>query len=246
MPQLDSWAPTPRPWKIRPINRYVSVLLRLRNTHKFHWCLSHNQSSWWITTGLLGQNGSRRSLVGGTQRSGNQLWAFGSLLFPIPWPNYQGPTGTNEGCHQTITFLLSYIVVHEIFLSHQLSYFLTTSQGNDVGTQYSSVIFCEDEKQTKIANSVKEEVQRLVDAGKIKYAGKTVHTAIVGANRFYAAHEEHQAYLEKNPLGYCNHFYRFKDWPVLNWGFGSSILKKKEKASTPNRNWLLPLDFAVE
>lgn len=102
------------------------------------------------------------------------------------------------------------------FFSHQLSLFLTTSQGNDVGTQYASVIFCEDEKQTKIANSVKEEVQRLVDAGKIKYAGKTVHTAIVGANPFYAAHEEHQAYLEKNPLGYCNHFYRFKDWPVLN------------------------------
>ena len=90
-------------------------------------------------------------------------------------------------------------------------------QGNDVGTQYASLIFCQDEKQKKIAQNIKDEVQRLVDAGKIKYAGKTVHTPIVDANPFYPAHEEHQAYLEKNPTGYCNHFYRFKDWPVLNW-----------------------------
>ena len=84
------------------------------------------------------------------------------------------------------------------------------NKGNDVGTQYASVIFCQDEKQKQIAQRVKDEVQRLVDAGKIpQYAGKTVHTQIVNANPFYPAHEEHQAYLEKNPLGYCNHYYRY-------------------------------------
>ena len=93
---------------------------------------------------------------------------------------------------------------------------LSLEQGNDAGTQYASVIFCEDEQQKKIAQSVKDEVQQLVDAGKIRYADKTVHTPIVDANPFYPAHKEHQAYLEKNPLGYCNHFYRFKDWPALN------------------------------
>ena len=90
-------------------------------------------------------------------------------------------------------------------------------QGNDVGTQYGSVIFCGDEKQKDIANSVKSNLQSLVDAGKVKYAGKKVETVVADLNPFYPAHEEHQQYLEKNPLGYCNHYYRFKgDWPALN------------------------------
>lgn len=90
-------------------------------------------------------------------------------------------------------------------------------QGNDASTQYASVIFCEDDEQKKIAERIKSEVQRLVDAGKIKYATGTVHTDIVTANPFYPAHEDHQAYLEKNPSGYCvstlffmyNHFFVF-------------------------------------
>jgi peptide-methionine (S)-S-oxide reductase len=86
-------------------------------------------------------------------------------------------------------------------------------QGNDVGTQYASVIFCGDEQQRKVAERVKAQVQALVDKGKIKYAGKTVETFIADLNPYYPAHEEHQQYLEKNPLGYCNHFYRFKEWP---------------------------------
>lgn len=87
-------------------------------------------------------------------------------------------------------------------------------QGNDAGTQYASVIFCDDEEQKKIAMNVKEQVQKLVDEGKIKYDGQKVETAIVDTNPFYPAQEEHQQYLEKNPLGYCNHRYRFKEWPT--------------------------------
>jgi peptide-methionine (S)-S-oxide reductase len=68
-----------------------------------------------------------------------------------------------------------------------------------------------------VAEKVKAQVQKLVDAGKIKYAGKTVETAIADLNPYYPAHEEHQRYLELNPLGYCNHYYRFKgadvEWP---------------------------------
>lgn len=89
-------------------------------------------------------------------------------------------------------------------------------QGNDVGTQYASIIFCDDDEQKKVAEKVTSEIQQLVDAGKIRYATDKVHTAIVDTNPFYPAHEEHQEYLEKNPLGYCNHYYRFKDWPTLN------------------------------
>ena len=89
-------------------------------------------------------------------------------------------------------------------------------QGNDVGTQYGSAIFCGDDRQKQIAAAVKAQLQQLLDAGKVRYSGRTVETAIYDLNPFYPAHEEHQAYLEKNPAGYCNHFMRFQDWPVLN------------------------------
>lgn len=89
-------------------------------------------------------------------------------------------------------------------------------QGNDVGTQYASVIFCDDQQQKEIAEKVKAELQQLLDKGKIKYLGNKIETSIVSTNPFYPAQEEHQQYLEKNPSGYCNHYYRFKEWPALN------------------------------
>mmetsp|Transcript_24336 Transcript_24336/g.44023 ORF Transcript_24336/g.44023 Transcript_24336/m.44023 type:complete len:146 (+) Transcript_24336:250-687(+) len=89
-------------------------------------------------------------------------------------------------------------------------------QGNDVGTQYASYIFCGDEEQIRIANNVKGELQAAVDAGKVKYASNKVETQIGPMTTFYPAHEEHQEYLMKNPNGYCNHRMRFKEWPVLN------------------------------
>jgi len=91
-------------------------------------------------------------------------------------------------------------------------------QGNDRGTQYGSVIFCTDEKQVQIANRVKSELQQLIDQGKIaSYENAKVATQIVATNsEFFPAHDEHQRYLEKNPLGYCNHFIRFRAWPALD------------------------------
>jgi len=89
-------------------------------------------------------------------------------------------------------------------------------QGNDRGTQYASAIFCYDEEQKKIAQKVKAELQELINKGKIgNYASKTVTTAIHDATTFYAAQGDHQDYLVNNPFGYCNHAYRFKDWPKL-------------------------------
>jgi peptide-methionine (S)-S-oxide reductase len=90
-------------------------------------------------------------------------------------------------------------------------------QGNDVGTQYSSVIFCDDDAQTTIANKVKQNLQQLIDSGKIKsYVDKEVTTEILKTTPFVEAHEEHQEYLAKNPFGYCNHAIRFAEWPALN------------------------------
>jgi peptide-methionine (S)-S-oxide reductase len=86
-------------------------------------------------------------------------------------------------------------------------------QGNDAGTQYASVIYCYDTKQEEIAKKVKSELQSFVDAGKVKYTGRTVTTDIRSSTKFYVAQADHQAYLENNPFGYCNHAYRFKAWP---------------------------------
>lgn len=86
-------------------------------------------------------------------------------------------------------------------------------QGNDTGTQYASVIYCYDEDQMRVAARVKQELQSLVSSGRITYKASEVTTAILPATIFYPAEEEHQAYLEKHPTGYCNHSYRFKEWP---------------------------------
>mmetsp|Transcript_17039 Transcript_17039/g.24622 ORF Transcript_17039/g.24622 Transcript_17039/m.24622 type:complete len:177 (+) Transcript_17039:1236-1766(+) len=89
-------------------------------------------------------------------------------------------------------------------------------QGNDAGTQYASWIFCADEEQQKIANKVMAELQKAVDQKKVTYLQSQVNTDIGPMNEFYPAHDEHQEYLSKNPLGYCNHRFRFKEWPSLN------------------------------
>jgi len=75
-------------------------------------------------------------------------------------------------------------------------------QGNDVGTQYRSVIFYNSQEQQEIAEKVKEEVDR---SGKWK---KKVVTEIVPAKTFYPAESYHQDYLQKHPQGYTCHFLR--------------------------------------
>lgn len=80
----------------------------------------------------------------------------------------------------------------------------TTSnrQGNDIGTQYRSAIFCQTDAQTEAASQVIKEVQ---ESGFWK---KPLVTEIVPASPFYAAEDYHQDYLLKNPGGYTCHFYR--------------------------------------
>jgi peptide-methionine (S)-S-oxide reductase len=72
-------------------------------------------------------------------------------------------------------------------------------QGNDVGTQYRSTIYWEDEAQRAAAERSQEAYQReLGDAG---YGEIT--TEIAQAGPFYYAEPYHQQYLAKNPNGYC-------------------------------------------
>ena len=74
-------------------------------------------------------------------------------------------------------------------------------QGNDVGTQYRSVIFCGSPAQRQAAEASRAAYQqRLAEAG---YGGVT--TEIAPAGEFYFAEDYHQQYLSdtKNPNGYC-------------------------------------------
>jgi len=71
-------------------------------------------------------------------------------------------------------------------------------QGNDVGSQYRSVIFCETPEQRRIA----EEVVRELD-GKGLWRDRIV-TQIVDAAPFYPAEDYHQEYFARNPgQPYC-------------------------------------------
>ena len=89
-------------------------------------------------------------------------------------------------------------------------------QGNDIGTQYASVIYVQDDEQERIVKKIIEDLQSALDERKVRnpYHGEKIVTKVWKATQFYPAHEEHQEYLMKNPNGYCNHYYRFKDWPL--------------------------------
>jgi len=72
-------------------------------------------------------------------------------------------------------------------------------QGNDVGTQYRSGIYCLDDVQLReAAESSHIYQQSLMAAGHA-----AITTEIQPAREFYYAEAYHQQYLAKNPGGYC-------------------------------------------
>ena len=75
-------------------------------------------------------------------------------------------------------------------------------QGNDIGTQYRSVIFYHGEAQRKEALAA---VERAKASGRWK---RPITTEIVPAGKFWPAEEYHQDYLKKHPGGYTCHYIR--------------------------------------
>lgn len=75
-------------------------------------------------------------------------------------------------------------------------------QGNDVGSQYRSIVLTADAKQRAAAEASRTMYQERLSAN--RYGEIT--TDIVDVGPFYYAEDYHQQYLEKNPGGYCpNH-----------------------------------------
>ena len=72
-------------------------------------------------------------------------------------------------------------------------------QGNDVGTQYRSVILYADDEQRAAAEASRDAYQQ-----ELARAGHgTITTEIEPLDTFYYAEGYHQQYLAKNPGGYC-------------------------------------------
>jgi peptide-methionine (S)-S-oxide reductase len=72
-------------------------------------------------------------------------------------------------------------------------------QGNDVGTQYRSVIYTCSESQRAAAESTKAAYEARLRA----HGYGPVTTEIADAPPYYLAEDYHQQYLDKNPNGYC-------------------------------------------
>ena len=72
-------------------------------------------------------------------------------------------------------------------------------QGNDIGTQYRSVVFCSDENDIKVSNNSKDSFQKILTENNFD----TITTEISMVKNYYLAEEYHQQYLAKNPNGYC-------------------------------------------
>lgn len=110
----------------------------------------------------------------------------------------EGTTGHAE-CSQ-ITFdpaVISYDELLEIFWkTHDPT--TLNRQGNDVGTQYRSVIFYHNEEQKQKAEYYKSKLSEE------KIWPNPIVTEITQFQKFYPAEDYHQEYYENNPYqGYC-------------------------------------------
>ncbi|MCK5205454.1 MAG: peptide-methionine (S)-S-oxide reductase MsrA [Desulfobacterales bacterium] len=96
----------------------------------------------------------------------------------------------------------------------------------DRGSQYRTAIFYHDERQKRIAEESKAELDK---SGRFS---KPIATEIVPLSKFYTAEEYHQDYYEKNPLRYK--LYRFGSGrdQFINSTWGSEA-KQSSKTTTP-------------
>ena len=120
----------------------------------------------------------------------------------VPHPTYEqvctGRTGHAEVVQ--VVFDPSVVSYHDL-----LTIFLTTHdpttlnrQGNDVGPQYRSVIFCHSPAQRSMAEQVIGEIEAA------RLWRRKIVTEVASFTEFYPAEEYHRDYFRRNPAsGYC-------------------------------------------
>ncbi|CAN8138984.1 peptide-methionine (S)-S-oxide reductase [uncultured Thiomicrorhabdus sp.] len=72
-------------------------------------------------------------------------------------------------------------------------------QGNDIGSNYRSVIYYRSEAEKQLALATKETYQQAL----ILNGHGIITTEIAELKNYSRAEEYHQDYLQKNPFGYC-------------------------------------------
>lgn len=116
-------------------------------------------------------------------------------------PSYEMVCGGGTGHKEVVEiFFDPHVISYEQLLREFWSMHDPTTvnrQGADVGEQYHSVIFYENEAQKFAAEKLKEQLQK---SG--VYKGPIV-TDIISATDFYEAEEYHQRYVQKHGVGSC-------------------------------------------
>jgi len=130
-------------------------------------------------------------------------YAGGSMNHPTYEAVSTGTTGHAEAVR--IVFdpkLLSFSDLLEKWFFRMHDPTTTNRQHNDVGSQYRSAIFYQDDEQRKTAQYV---IAKVNASGRWK---APLVTEVTQAGPFTAAEEYHQDYLEKHPDGYTCHYLR--------------------------------------
>ena len=146
------------------------------------------------------------------------FWGVERLFWQLPgvWvtaAGYMGGITPNPTYEETCTGLTGHAeVVEVVFNPAEITYGQLLKvfwenhdptqgmrQGNDIGTTYRSAIYYLNDDQRREA-----EASRTVYQAALTAAGKgAITTEISPADTFYFAEDYHQAYLAKNPNGYC-------------------------------------------
>jgi peptide-methionine (S)-S-oxide reductase len=133
-----------------------------------------------------------------------------------PHPTYEHVSSGASGHAEVvrITFDDSLVTLEDILRVFWTIHDPTTRdrQGHDVGTQYRSCIYYEEDEDAPVVDASMQEVQTLWD--------DPVVTTVEKLEAFYPAEDYHQNYFAKNPeAGYCQ--------VVIN----PKLLKLREKAA---------------
>ena len=118
-------------------------------------------------------------------------------------PNYEEVCSGETGHAEVVRVVYDQTVINlEVILSvfwesHDPTQY--NRQGNDIGSQYRSIILTENENELPTINQTKQKYQENLRA----QSKGVLKTEIEILSNFFLAEDYHQKYLHKNPNGYC-------------------------------------------
>lgn len=115
-------------------------------------------------------------------------------------------------------------LLQHYFESHDPT--LVNQQGNDIGTQYRSIVLYTNKQQQKVVENLISEYQQLLSNS----GYGQIATIVKSLDEFYRAENYHQDYIAKNPNGYCpDHStgIRFAEIDAVEKKDNSALLKGK-------------------